>query len=272
MQNVVLVALDSENPLQIIKSDSLETVNSQIGFAILDTKDLLADATSSASTISTYNFVTGTSKYHNKVSRRFLFGKSSKAEDEPTLAKKIKYIIPGSRNIVLIGHDINADLRALIHIDPRYKRYETLDTQEIASQILPLINNDKGQKYSLHRLLTHFKCPFYNLHCAGNDANFTLRLLLLLAVSSVKDGVLSGSEQNEGSLSTSRKELVKKLKEVARAPVPLPKHCPLSIHLVRKKKRDERRRLVGLEEPDWLANVYMERAERIFEKKKRLCV
>jgi DNA polymerase III alpha subunit (gram-positive type) len=37
---------------------------------------------------------------------------------------------------------------------------------------------------SLNDLLEIFQCPFDKLHCAGNDAHFILRVLLLLAVKS----------------------------------------------------------------------------------------
>ncbi|RVD88096.1 uncharacterized protein DFL_002293 [Arthrobotrys flagrans] len=40
MEDVVFVAIDSENANGITKRDALEYVNSQIGFAILDAKDL----------------------------------------------------------------------------------------------------------------------------------------------------------------------------------------------------------------------------------------
>lgn len=40
MEDVVFVAIDLENANGITKRDALEYVNSQIGFAILDAKDL----------------------------------------------------------------------------------------------------------------------------------------------------------------------------------------------------------------------------------------
>jgi hypothetical protein len=48
-------------------------------------------------------------------------------------------------------------------------------------------------KASLRELLTVLKCPFQHMHIAGNDANFTLRALLML---SIKD--LDAAECSEG--------------------------------------------------------------------------
>lgn len=39
-----------------------------------------------------------------------------------------------------------------------------------------------SSKLRLWTLLTKLQCPFANLHCAGNDAHFALRALLLLTV------------------------------------------------------------------------------------------
>jgi DNA polymerase III epsilon subunit-like protein len=50
-----------------------------------------------------------------------------------------------------------------------------LDTSQIAKEIW------NGRVGSLDRLLGVLGCPHNRLHCAGNDANFTLKALLLLA-------------------------------------------------------------------------------------------
>lgn len=51
----------------------------------------------------------------------------------------------------------------------------------ITSQVLPYF------ALALGELLTELECPHNWLHNAGNDANFTLRALLLLAVRSCRD-------------------------------------------------------------------------------------
>ncbi|KAK6498987.1 hypothetical protein TWF481_011558 [Arthrobotrys musiformis] len=246
----MLVAVDFENPQQIIEHDSLENVNSQIGFAILDTRDLF---TSSIENISTYNFATGNSKYCERAFRQFLFGESIN-EGKKSMLKKIQRIIPESRNITLVGHDITWDLRALSSLNSGFQKCRFLDTQRIAGQILPL--TDQSKRYSLHHLLTRFDCPFDKLHCAGNDANFTLRLLLLLAIHSVK---------NE-RLSTCQEEIVTKLQNIASAPLPPPKLCPHDIASAQKQKRDELKRQARVQEQERIKRV---RAEKAKEKGRR---
>ena len=72
-----------------------------------------------------------------------------------------------------MGHDIRNDLRVLDLLDFNFSNFDitTLDTQAM-SYGSPI----------LRRLLLTLGCPFTKLHCGGNDANFTLKALLLLAV------------------------------------------------------------------------------------------
>lgn len=71
----------------------------------------------------------------------------------------------------------------------------------IISQVLPYFALTLGE------LLTELECPHNWLHNAGNDANFTLRALLLLATRSCDE--------------TSRNDLSCFLNETAKAPIPL---------------------------------------------------
>jgi DNA polymerase III epsilon subunit-like protein len=71
-------------------------------------------------------------------------------------------------NCVLYVYSIWNLLKSVINI---------LDTFRIAREL-------EVPASSLQDLLKVFQCPFDKLHCAGNDAHFTLRLLLLLAVKS----------------------------------------------------------------------------------------
>lgn len=74
-----------------------------------------------------------------------------------------------------MGHDIKNDLQVLQLLD--FNLHTSiggiLDVGRIASKILP--NNP----ITLSSILSELRCPFQNLHTAGNDAYFTLRVLLL---------------------------------------------------------------------------------------------
>ena len=72
-----------------------------------------------------------------------------------------------------MGHDIRHDLRALDLLNFDFSKFNitTLDTQSISHE-----------SPTLRRLLLTLGCPFTKLHCGGNDANFILKALSLLAV------------------------------------------------------------------------------------------
>ncbi|KAF3193523.1 hypothetical protein TWF225_010262 [Orbilia oligospora] len=184
----LIIAIDCENGFEFTKQDhALEKVNSQLGFAILDPKDL-SRSTSSIVNISTYNFTTGTSNYRKRVSTRFIFGESyNLCTQKKDLAEKINSIISDSRNVILIRHGGRQDLKAFSSLNAKFLQYPFFNTQIIARNVLPVIDENRKANESLRNLLTYFNCPFDRHHCAGNDANFTLRLLLLLVAYSLKD-------------------------------------------------------------------------------------
>ncbi|KAF3911194.1 hypothetical protein AA313_de0209905 [Arthrobotrys entomopaga] len=258
--DTILIAMDFENVHQIIKHDSLEDVDSQIGFAILDTKNLLD---SHSPPISTYSFTTGTLKYRQRASQQFLFGRSVGIKKE-YLVERIESLFPRSRNIVLIGHDTYLDLQALYRLNPGLQTHSSiigiLDTQQIAQSLLLLKRDDsnfalgdllplkKGNtNFALEDLLRYFNCPYNKLHCAGNDAHFTLKLLLILGIHSVTDELLNG-------------DVLAKLREISYTPIPEPKKRPDEFARDRKLRRTERKyqaRFQGVEA------IERKRAERV---------
>ena len=169
----VFVTIDFEY-LSNIK-DASQNLNSQMGVAILDSRDLISSPARTA--ISTYNFVTGSPSYCAATTKKFLFNKTTIIHQQDILSN-LESLIPQSRNIILVGHDLRNDLRVLqllgsnLHTSIR----GILDTLRIASRILPDI------PIRLSSILNELQCPFQNLHTAGNDAYFTLRVLLLLAI------------------------------------------------------------------------------------------
>ncbi|KAH7391615.1 hypothetical protein BKA64DRAFT_110050 [Cadophora sp. MPI-SDFR-AT-0126] len=84
------------------------------------------------------------------------------------------------------------------------------DTQKAAQHVL-----DLDHRCTMEEMLTLLDCPFEDLvlHTAGNDANFTLRALLLLAKRDV--------EVSNRPVSAEAARLLKRFAEVALAPVPL---------------------------------------------------
>lgn len=108
----ILIAIDFENITGIGKdSDSGQEPNTQVGLAVLDTRDITA-LIPRESLISTYNFVTGSKEHYHRAQLKFLFGKPTLILAKDMLTN-IKHCIPQNRNILLVGHDIRHEINAL---------------------------------------------------------------------------------------------------------------------------------------------------------------
>ncbi|KAK6505636.1 hypothetical protein TWF481_007527 [Arthrobotrys musiformis] len=257
-KDTVLIAIDVENAGQITtsKTNSLEGINTQIGFAVLDTA-LLPTNTPPSECISTYNFATGATRYCRRACTRFIFGKSIEVKDKRGMAGMIYKLILNpfedrGRDIMLVGHAITSDIYALSTIIPRFASYRYLDTQSIARLVLP-----RGGKpnHSLEYLLKLFQCPFGRLHCAGNDANFTLKLLLLLAVYSFPLEEVFGG--NVG--------VIGRLMGVANVELPVRRYLH-EVAYERKMRKRERKMMKRFRDLETIQRIRAERAARREER------
>ena len=169
--DAVLVAIYFENPQGITEKGS-RNPNSQAGLVVLDTREILYPTESNM--MPTCTFVSGSKNYRVSVSRKVRFG-STVSIDRKDMLAHIQSLIPPSRDIILVGHGMHNELVALRALHFNFSKVKAiLDTQIIAKDILPPLG-------SLKSVLTRFGIPFCNLHCAGNDAYFTMRLLLHMA-------------------------------------------------------------------------------------------
>lgn len=171
--DVVLIAIDFEN-INTIKSGFSQKNNCQVGLAVLDTKEI--NQVSPNRLISTHNFATGSPSYLTKTSEKFIFGETITICPSD-IANRIQSLIPPARSIVFVGHGIVNDLQALQALSFQFPVLLSgvLDTFQVANEVFQFWAG------SLRDLLLSLGCSFNRLHCAGNDANFTLRALLLLA-------------------------------------------------------------------------------------------
>lgn len=87
------------------------------------------------------------------------------------------------RKIVITGHSINQDWNIIQRLGVDINRVApvmaVIDTHSLSRHI---IKDAPG--FSLSAILTHLQCPYnsYELHNAGNDATYTLYIMILLAV------------------------------------------------------------------------------------------
>lgn len=183
----VLVAVDFENT-QFFNEDNPGPPNTQVGLAILDTAQLGME-TIPGTIISSYNFVVGPLEYYRKAERVFLFGEPVLI-DSADILHHIQASIPQNRRVILVGHDIENETCILRKLGFGFQSIGVIafiDTARLAAQILPCFSLQPGKIPSLRSLLIRLYCPYKGLHNGGNNANFTLRALLLLAVKACSD-------------------------------------------------------------------------------------
>ncbi|CAG8984201.1 hypothetical protein HYALB_00004184 [Hymenoscyphus albidus] len=172
----LFVSIDFEGH-QFICKGFKPSINTQVGLSILDTNKLSQPLPKGGLAIDTFHYVTGERAYFEKVERTTNWGKSQHIYHSE-MGNKIKQFLPRDRKIVLVGHGISGDIAALrklrINLGPT-AIMGTLDTCTIFRELT-------GRITKLKDILVDVGCIFSRLHNASNDANFTLRALLLLAI------------------------------------------------------------------------------------------
>ena len=219
----VFISIDLEY-LSNFKQDASQNLNSQVGVAILDSRDLISSPPRTA--ISKYNFVTGSPSYCAATAKKFLFGKTITIHQRDILSN-LEPLVPRTRNIILVGHDIRNDLRVLqlLGFDLHTSIGGILDLGRIVSKILPNI------PIALSNILSELRCPFQYLHTAGNDAYFTLRALLLLAI----------RDYPEEEVDSNHQEILNALKAITNVSIPR-RSDPQAKNIKKKEKRFQKNR------------------------------
>lgn len=213
--DVLFICIDFENGKQIISrvidNDCIGKIEAQAGVSIFDTRTLMNSPLPSPSQetplpvgLQTYNISLGGSPSTKKlVDRRFLFGET-KWIQLADLSASIEKLVDRTRNIVLVGHGFAADLHVLkaLGFDLETSIAGFLDTEAEARAIFGPPDARGGLR--LGRVLARLKCAVGGCHVAGNDANFTLQALLLLAAEAY-----SGSEDSLDGSARERLEIIR---------------------------------------------------------------
>lgn len=173
LSDIVLIAIDFENT-QVMKDACTVETNCQAGIAILDTKNIKQRQLDKL--LRTHLFVTGTRAYVTKASDRYWFGKTNSASLSK-LVNCIRSLVPPERKVAFVGHGIMNDLLVLQALGFQFSdnHMAFMNTLHVANEVFGCWAGP------LRDLLRKLNCPHSRLHCAGNDANFTLKALLLLA-------------------------------------------------------------------------------------------
>ncbi|KAI1310614.1 hypothetical protein F5Y03DRAFT_403016 [Xylaria venustula] len=181
----ILVSIDFENTTNI-RSGFTSGKDCQVGLATLDTRDLQQNDSLLEDLIATYNFITGSADYTSRVSQNTKFGKSS-VIDPSGIVKKIQSVIPQGRHVVLLGFAVHNELDILRRLGFDFSAFISTPTSSAIVDVhLIALEVLKPWKGGLRDLLRHIGCPYDCLHYGGNDANFTLKASLFLAMRNYK--------------------------------------------------------------------------------------
>lgn len=200
MLDIMLVSVDVDT------GGGYETISPgqsfHIGISVLDTRTLADAQMDPRSAINSYQFINKWSKPCKSASRSFFFGETELIDLDALPGWLFR--LTQDRAYVLVGHGMGEDIKFLNNLDPEMikRAAYVLDTVKAAQHPLGLY-----YRYSVEKLLDEFGIGYAKLHVAGNDAHFTLRILLMIAV---RDGRIGGASTAEG-------ELFCKLEGIARA-------------------------------------------------------
>ncbi|KAI9163980.1 Ankyrin repeat domain-containing protein [Paramyrothecium foliicola] len=182
-----LVSIDIDE----LKEQDGVPVQFHMGISILHTKDLQDQCHSHSSMhadgskpyiIQSHHWVIGDRNYYAQHDDRFCFGKHQ-SMPLASLEKKLKGL-PGSFSpLILVVHGGHREVTLLQKLDINLKPIFTVDTTKAARYPLQAFYD-----FTLKKLLVDFGIPVTgeHLHVAGNDAHFTLRVLLMIAVTDVR--------------------------------------------------------------------------------------
>ncbi|OAQ61509.1 ribonuclease H-like protein [Pochonia chlamydosporia 170] len=163
--------------------------NSTLAYSVLRTQDLHDQCHSPPSDaedlkpdiIQSRHWLVQNNQYYSKNDNLFCFGKP-RSVLLCKLEGRLKGLLANSSPLILVVHGGHRQTTLLQKLNINLAPVFTLDTTSC-----PLSTPD-FLHLSLKRLLQAFSIPFTGdrLHVAGNDAHFTLRVLLMIAVTDVQ--------------------------------------------------------------------------------------
>jgi len=187
LDDVIFVSIDFEAGSTCAKEDNQSL--SEIGIATLDTRDVNNSEIVSTNTIISRQYYV--EKNYDMGPRmlcppQFLFGKQSivSLAEDVRILKRLLYLDgkapEETRKVVLVGHGFNRDLKVMkrlgLDVEQAPCLLDIIDTSYLAMEVY-----GRSSQPRLERLVEILGISGKNFHTAGNDTNFTLRAMLLLA-------------------------------------------------------------------------------------------
>jgi len=185
-RSVVFVSIDFENG-----PDNREGVIRvrEMGISILDSRELICHKKEPHEMIQTQNF-----RCQKKPGSWYLFGQSTTVQQKEMgeiLERALRQYDPNGklRRVNITAHAVLTDLdtmRKCFGIDitdrDKYPSVVGVVDTELLSKTTFLMSELAFESYMLQSILETLSVPYAFLHTAGNDANFTLKALLMLCV------------------------------------------------------------------------------------------
>ncbi|KAE8450383.1 hypothetical protein EG329_006457 [Mollisiaceae sp. DMI_Dod_QoI] len=172
ISNLLIIAIDIEHG----KSDLLRF---EVGVAVLDTSKLHT-VTRKKKLILTRSFCVGERLFRRDVTKKFKFGMSELIrldELEPALKSVVS-----NRKFALVFHDRRLDVEFLERLQVNLKPDYLFDTSYSAKKMLGSTQSLRLADLAKHFVGLDIPQPAKFFHNAGNDANTTLRVFLMLIV------------------------------------------------------------------------------------------
>ena len=216
--DVVFVAIDFGGTNAIVDAIRAGRIDSKprgvsVGVSIFDTRSLPSPSVSGVDVFKTYNIgVGGCPSQRRLEEKRFLFGTTTWLPSLAGLKPALESLIDRSRNIVIVGHGFGPDLTVLreLGVDLQHSIMGIIDTARLAEGAAT--GEPTRGDFRLKNVLARFGCILEGFHTSGNDANYALRALLLLAAESF---LSEGRDITDVQVSR-----VNSLRDFALAPVP----------------------------------------------------
>jgi hypothetical protein len=193
LEDAIFVAIDFEWGEKQTTTGGRKLHLREVGIAMLDTRDLRKNNVSK-DVISTqhYRIVWDDKSYGNK----FLFGESTNVTqaEAVTILKRLFYLDKGPseevRNIILVGHGVAWEVRVMLGLKIDLRKaddvIQIIDTNKLAVDVL-------GRTKRLKDVVSDLGMSGANFHNAGNDANYSLRAMLLLSIYGEDESKLEGA-------------------------------------------------------------------------------
>lgn len=175
------VSIDFEGGTELAAAvNNIDEVNTEFGVSVLDPLEL-QDEMFNEHRVKSFNFVSGSPRYIRRASAKFLFGETTICRPGNFL-DALFALLPTDRSIVLVVHTVYTERATLKRLGFGMDHPRIAGVVDIWPLSGDVFHTSRGLG-SLQQIMTELGISWKegSLHCAGNDAYYTMQSALLLA-------------------------------------------------------------------------------------------